>query len=225
MTKEIEAIYQKLLTEIITLRIKPGARLGEVQLAERFGVSRTPMRDVLKQLESDGLLRIHSQSGSYVTKIDLSGISDIMYLRSVTEYRVMLEAIDKVTPEDIKNLRSVIGQSEKILSSDGSEEKVAAAFFKVDNDFHHAIFSRVGKASVLDLLNGAFPSFQRYRFLTFYRDESEIASLLAVHYKIVDCLEKKDKASLEAIIDEHNYSGLHGIDKVKERHPDYFIDD
>jgi DNA-binding GntR family transcriptional regulator len=224
MTKDIEVIYRRLQNEIITLRLKPGTRLGEVQLAKRFGVSRTPMRDVLKKLESDGLVRINSCSGSYVTKINLAGINDVMFLRSVVEQEVMLEAFDKITEEDVVELHKIIDRSKDVLSSEGKEEKIAAGFFQVDNDFHRAIFEKTGKADVLDLLNGSFPAFQRYRFLTFYRDESEIASLLTVHNKIVDCLEKKDKESLHSIVEEHNFSGLNGLDKVKERHPDYFID-
>jgi DNA-binding GntR family transcriptional regulator len=224
MTKDIEAIYQKILNEIITLKIKPGARLKEVEVSKRFHVSRTPMRDVFKKLESDKLLVIYSQSGSYVTKIDLSGISDIMYLRAVAEYHVMDEVMDKLTPEDIKELRGLIAESENVLQDDGTErdQVVASSYFKVDNDFHHLIFTKDGKAGVLDLLNDSFPAFGRYRFLTFYRDESEISKLLAVHNGIVDALEAKDHAHLMAIVQEHNYSGLNGIEKVKERHPDYF---
>jgi DNA-binding GntR family transcriptional regulator len=225
MTKDIEAIYQKILSDIITLKIRPGTRLKEVEISERFHVSRTPMRDVFKKLESDKLLVIYSQSGSYVTKIDLSGISDIMYLRAVTELEVMRDVINKITPYDIDVLRHLISSSKEVLSADGGErdQKVAASFFEVDNNFHHYIFEKDGKAGVLDLLNSAFPSFSRYRFLTFYRDESEIAKLLAVHNEIVDCLEKKDFAHLEDVVEKHNYSGLNGIDKVRERHPDYFI--
>ena len=164
MTKDIEVIYRRLQNEIITLRLKPGTRLGEVQLAKRFGVSRTPMRDVLKKLESDGLVRINSCSGSYVTKINLAGINDVMFLRSVVEQEVMLEAFDKITEEDVVELHKIIDRSKDVLSSDGKEEKIAAGFFQVDNDFHRAIFEKTGKADVLDLLNGSFPAFQRYRF-------------------------------------------------------------
>jgi len=225
MTKDIEVIYQKILNDIITLKIRPGTRLKEVEISERFHVSRTPMRDVFKKLETDKLLVIYSQSGSYVTKIDLSGISDIMYLRYVTELEVMREVMDKITPKDIEALRQLISSSKDVLSADGGErdQKVAASFFEVDNSFHHYIFDKDGKSAVLDLLNSAFPYFSRYRFLTFYRDEIEISALLAVHNEIVDCLEKQDLPHLEAIIKEHNYSGLNGIEKVKERHPDYFI--
>jgi DNA-binding GntR family transcriptional regulator len=225
MTKDIEAIYQKILNDIVTLKIHPGTRLKEVEISERFHVSRTPMRDVFKKLESDKLLVIYSQSGSYVTKIDLSGISDIMYLRFVTECEVMRDVMDKMTPHDIEVLRHLISSSKEVLTADGGErdQKVAASFFEIDNSFHHYIFDKDGKSAVLDLLNTSFPYFSRYRFLTFYRDETEISALLGIHNEIVDCLEKKDMPHLEEIIKEHNYSGLNGIEKVKERHPDYFI--
>jgi len=131
----------------------------------------------------------------------------------------------KMTPHDIEILRHLISSSADVLTSDGGErdQKVASSFFEIDNDFHHYIFEKDGKAAVLDLLNSAFPYFSRYRFLTFYRDETEIHKLLNIHNQIVDCLEHQDLASLDQVIQEHNYSGLNGIEKVKERHPDYFI--
>lgn len=225
MTKEIENIYQKLRNEIISLQIRPGSKLREVDVSERFHVSRTPIRDVFKQLESDKLLEIFSQSGSYVTKIDLSGMTDVMYIRAMSEYHVYLDIMGKLSKEETSALYGLLDSQRAILAEDGksgADDKYAQAFFDLDNEFHTKLFEKDGKGGVLVLLNKAFPAFQRYRFLTFLRDEDEINRLFAVHKELLDTLSHDDKAHLLEVVNKHNYSGLNGIDKVQSRHPDYF---
>ncbi|MDD7599104.1 MAG: GntR family transcriptional regulator, partial [Bacilli bacterium] len=75
MTKDSLAIYQSISNDIITMKLKPGDMLKEIEVANKFNVSRTPIRDVFKRLEYDKLLDIHSQKGSFVSKINLEGIT------------------------------------------------------------------------------------------------------------------------------------------------------
>lgn len=111
-----------------------------------------------------------------------------------------------------------------MLKDDGkdNDEKFASFFFSLDNEFHSIIFDKAGKQSILTLLNDSYPYFARYRYLTFLRDEKEITSLLEIHYRIIDVLESKDLTSLKGVVLAHNYAGLTGIEKVRDRHPDYF---
>lgn len=224
MTKDMEPVYQDIRNDIIVMNIKPGAQIREIGVAERYHVSRTPMRDVLKKLENDKLIDVHSQRGTFVTKIDLNGITDIMYIRSVTEFAVMSDLQDKITSEQVAHLRDMVATMQMLLQSNTSahDQEFAAAFFRLDNSLHHVIYGMDGKENVLDLLNDSFPYFSRYRFLTFYRDDEFLARLLKTHSRLVDCLENKDKAMLRSVVQDHNFSGMNGIDKVKQRHPDYF---
>jgi GntR family transcriptional regulator, rspAB operon transcriptional repressor len=224
MTKDMEPVYQDIQDNIIMMNLKPGTQLREIDVSDRYHVSRTPMRDVLKKLENDRLIDVHSQRGTFVTKIELNGINDIMYLRSVAEYAVMSDLQGKISSEGIAHLRDMIGTMEGLLKGNTSahDQEFAAAFFKLDNSFHNVIFGMDGKEGILKLLNDSFPYFSRYRFLTFYRDEEYLTRLFAIHSKLIDCLEGQDKEMLKEVVQEHNFSGLNGIDKVKNRHPDYF---
>lgn len=225
MTKENEQIYQTLLLEIVNMKLKPGKMLKEVDVSKRFNVSRTPIRDVFKRLEYDNLLSIHSQRGSYVSKINLDGITDIMYIRNQVERSVLLELVSIVTPGDIVKFQMIVNDQVSLLNSFTPEtnvEEFANSFFELDNRFHDAIYTRAGKESVLEALNSLSPAFARYRFLTFLRDKSEVASLADLHKEIVRCLEKKDVASLTDVVRKHNFSGLNGIESVRSKHPDYF---
>lgn len=225
MTKENQHIYDTLLREIVSLKLKPGDMLKEVDVSNRFSVSRTPIRDVFKRLEYDKLLCIRSQRGSYVSKINLDGITDIMYIRDQVECSVLLELSNVITPGDIVKFRMIVNDQISLLNGYNdisNTSDLAGKFFDLDNIFHENIYSRAGKRSVLDEMNNFSPTFARYRFLTFLRDKLEISSLVEVHSKIVDCLENKDNRALSDIVRQHNFSGLNGMELVRGKHPDYF---
>ena len=224
MTKDIQTIYEKIRNDIITLKIKPGSRLKEEEVSKQFKISRTPIRDVFKRLEQDNLLVIYPQSGTFVTKIRLDSINDILFFRSAVEYLVLTDLISVINPGDIIRLKTLLDNQRDLLKDDGkdNDEKFASFFFSLDNEFHSIIFDKAGKQSILTLLNDSYPYFARYRYLTFLRDEKEITSLLEIHYRIVEVLENKDLANLKGVVLAHNYAGLTGIEKVRDRHPDYF---
>jgi GntR family transcriptional regulator, rspAB operon transcriptional repressor len=226
MTRESKSIYGRLMHNIITLKFKPGERLREIDISEKYDLSRTPIRDVFKKLENDELLEIHSKSGSFVTKIDMNGIADIMFLRSAVEYQVLNSVKGKFSPNEIKFLRDNLAMQQSLCQSKRSteDEAFANALFDLDNNFHKFIYEKDGKESTLDLLNYNFLNYQRFRFLTFFRDDYDLDKLLRIHTEMVDALEDPDHHDFTEIVHRHNYSGFHGIEKVKEKHPEYFKD-
>ena len=66
-----DSVYEQLLEEILTLQYLPGEKLSEILLAEKYGVSRAPVRNALGRLEQDGLVRIKPQSGTIVSEISI----------------------------------------------------------------------------------------------------------------------------------------------------------
>ena len=75
MTKDISPIYDDIADAIITMKLVPGEKISEIESSKKYNVSRTPIRDVFKRLEDNGLLEIRSQSGTFVTKIDMGNIA------------------------------------------------------------------------------------------------------------------------------------------------------
>ena len=224
MTKDIAPIYETLKREIVTIQLKPGTRIREESVSERFGVSRTPVRDVLKKLEEDKLLTVIPKSGTFVTKLDLNGLTDIMYLRAAVETRVILQIMDSVTSEQIQEFRDLLANQLKSLEAkDLSAEEFAAAFYDVDNAFHHAIYRVASKESMLDLLENAFPYYQRYRYMTNLRDKADVSNLYRLHGELLDAFEAKDQKRRAEAARLHHFSGLNGLNKFMEKHPDYFI--
>ncbi len=82
------AVYEKLKEQILHLELPPGSAISEIETAEKYQISRTPVRDAFKMLEGDGLLEIRPHIGTFVSLIDLNMISDILYMREVLEQAV-----------------------------------------------------------------------------------------------------------------------------------------
>ena len=221
MTKDITPIYDDIANQIITLKLIPGEKISEIESSRKYNVSRTPIRDVFKRLEDNGLLEIRSQSGTFVTKINMSNINDLVFMRNSCEYSVLLEVAGKISQGDVNYLQDNLNRQLMLKTLD-NKEKMTTEYFSLDNEFHRFIYSRANKEGVLKLLNTDQPNFQRYRFITFLRDEEELKKLHAVHTKMVQALFENDTAALKEIVFEHNYSGLNGIDKVILEHQDYF---
>lgn len=225
MTAEMLPVYLTLKEEIVTFALLPGARLREEALSARFGCSRTPMRDVLKKLEEDRLVRIRPKAGTYVTKIDVGGLKDLMYLRASLERSVMEELMAIVTEEELSSFRALLGEQEAFLSMERlGDREFAAAFFAFDNAFHEAIYRASGKEGTLSLLDASFPHFERYRYLTNLREKEDVSKLYFLHRELLDALEKKDGERLKKASLDHQFSGLSGLEAVKAKHPDYFLD-
>lgn len=221
MTKDITPIYDDIANQIITLKLIPGEKISEIESSRKYNVSRTPIRDVFKRLEDNGLLEIRSQSGTFVTKINMSNINDLVFMRNSCEYSVLLEVAGKISQGDVNYLQDNLNRQLMLKTLD-NKEKMTTEYFSLDNEFHRFIYSRANKEGVLKLLNTDQPNFQRYRFITFLRDEEELKKLHVVHTKMVQALFENDIAALKEIVFEHNYSGLNGIDKVISEHQDYF---
>ena len=226
MTKDSLAIYQSISNDIITMKLKPGDMLKEIEVANKFNVSRTPIRDVFKRLEYDKLLDIHSQKGSFVSKINLEGITDMMYVRTQVEISVITELINVVNPGNIATLQLIIDDQFRLLNKmrepNCDIQALSSKFYELDNYFHEQIYSRAGKLSVLKQLNSISPSFSRFRYLTFLREEKQIEELCYLHKKILNCIEEKDLVTLKGVVYSHNFSGIIGIEKVREKHPEFF---
>ncbi len=221
MTKDIAPIYDDIANAIITLKLIPGEKLSEIEASRKYHVSRTPIRDVFKRLEDNGLLEIRSQSGTFVTKIDMGNINDLVFIRNSCEYSVLCELAGKISQNDVLYLRENLSRQLRLNEND-NHDQVAAEYFRLDNEFHRYLYSLAHKEGVLKLLNTDQPNFQRYRFITFLREETELKKLHEVHTKMVDALFENDLQLLKQIVYAHNYSGLNGIEKVISMHHEYF---
>lgn len=214
-------IYEKLRDEIMYLELEPGQGISEIETGKRFAVSRTPVRDAFKRLEYEGLLEIRPHIGTFVSLIDLEGITDVLYMREKVELAVLEELAGSISRAQLLRLELILGQQKKLLGQK-EQRKVAEEFIRSDNEFHCEIFELAGKRRIWDILTGTSYHYERFRMFVNVTDREILQKLYEEHLQIFEGLEKGDTEELRRVYPDHLYTGVRrGAQKVYET-PGYF---
>src|SRR4030067_1886998 len=99
-----ERIVDFIKDSVVSGRLKPGERVPEQEIAESFGISRTPIREAFRQLESEGFIPITPRKGAVVSPITDKDVSEFYEIKSLLEGKAATTACDKLTPRDIEKL-------------------------------------------------------------------------------------------------------------------------
>lgn len=181
-----EEIAQTLRDEIIAGVYKPRERLIEEELSEKFFVSRTPIREALKQLESAGLVQIEPYKGAFISDIDLEEIRNIYDLRSVLEAFVVGLAVEHITADIISQLRNALIRMENCI-----EANDAVGFAAEDERFHALIFVRCPNKVAVRFVQQLLDLTASFRRLT-WRTVTGMKNSMKGHQKIFDAITAGD---------------------------------
>ncbi|MEH6628415.1 MAG: GntR family transcriptional regulator [Motiliproteus sp.] len=183
--------------EIIEGVLKPGDRLDETLLAERFGVSRTPVREALLQLQTAGLIEMRPRKGAVVASIELKELLEMFEVMAELEGMCGRLAARRASHEEIQAIKD----SHK-ASSDAAKKKDFDRYYALNVDFHEAIY-QAGRnsylaAQTINLRNRLSP----YR-RTQLRNANRILESFEEHSHIIEAIENKDADKTELLLREH----------------------
>lgn len=154
----VEDMTQSFIREaIVTGTFPPGQRLNLDEIAATLGVSRMPVRNGLRQLESEGLIEVSPYRGARVSVLDPSEIAEIYELRVLLECYLLDQLMDKLDDELLDRLESIVGQLE------GTEELVAR--LEQRQSFYQALYERAERPRTLAQVNKLRSSVGRYLLL------------------------------------------------------------
>src|SRR5699024_6971873 len=125
---------------ILSLELKPGTIISETSLSERFQLSRTPIRDILKQLSLQGYIDIYPKKGSIVSYIDLESVEQITYLRSTLEKEIMKELSHNIPLTGLHELRDLLAKQEDCIQKKQMNGDKLDEFMALDDAFHKSLF-------------------------------------------------------------------------------------
>jgi DNA-binding GntR family transcriptional regulator len=137
--------YERIRRYVLGGEVPPGARLGQVELAERFGISRTPVREALRRLAGEGLVDFHSNRGFRVADLGLDAVLRRMEVRSLVEPGIARLAAERRTEEDLQRLEVAIA------SEEGARDGISA--HDASRDFHIALALASGNEELMRVLN------------------------------------------------------------------------
>lgn len=191
-----QEIIEILKKEISDLTLTPGSLLSEATLTDRFHLSRTPIRDILKQLEKEGYIKIYPQKGSIVSFVDLHSVEQIIYLRTTLEKDIFKNLKNNFTIAMSHQLMSIIKSQEACIQEDDTFH----TFLKYDDLFHRTCFKLIGREFLWDLIQHFNVHYLRYRNLNM-RNESKLSVLLGEHKTLLSYLQGKEDPEFD--IDKH----------------------
>lgn len=125
-------ILNTLKQEILTLALKPGTILSETALSERFQISRTPLRDVLKQLALESYTDIYPKKGNIVSFIDLESVEQITYLRCTLEKEILKDLSAQLLLPGVHELKEILKNQKEVIG----QENAVDSFLNLDDEFH-----------------------------------------------------------------------------------------
>ena len=185
---------------IFSHELAPGSWIDELKLAEEYGISRTPLREALKVLATEGLVTMKVRRGAYVTEVSDTDLSDVYHLLALLESDAAGVVAEKASPAQIKELQSLHGELEKAV---GNRER----FFELNEAFHMRLLeianNRWRNQMVADLRK--VMKLNRHNSLL---KSGRIEESLAEHQAIMAALAARDAEACAQRMREHFKNGL-----------------
>lgn len=201
---------------IVTMQLSPGEMLSEQDLARRFGVSRSPVREALIKLSEAGLVRVLPQRGTQVVKISRAGVEDARFIREAVECAIVREAAAKATPLMLAELNASLTRQRRAQRSRPTEE-----FLALDEEFHRLLAETAGRPAAWQMIEDVKPQMDRVRFLDMAKATPRHA-VIAQHAVIVEAIKAGDPAAAEAAMRCHLSEILRSLPEIAVQYPELF---
>ena len=189
-----ESILETIRDAIISGALKPGEKVAEPELAERFGISRTPIREAFRQLESEGYLTVVPRKGAVVVSFSQRDVEEFYAIKSILEGYAARRACDKLTPREIDKLQA-INDKLGLLAKDGDVKH----FFKVHNSFHDLFVRAADNEKLTEMITNLVGRFQRLRIASLSLP-GRMEFSVREHQKIIDAFRNKDADQAENLV-------------------------
>ena len=182
-----DVVFNTLRKAILTGELKPGERLMEIHLANKLGVSRTPIREAIRKLELEGLVIMIPRRGAEVAQITEKSLKDVLEVRRALDALCTELACDRISEEEILQLKKACDEFERAVAT---EDVITIA--EADVAFHDIIIRATGNTRLIQMINNLSEQMYRYRF-EYIKDESRHDNLVQEHRMIYEGIIRRDK--------------------------------
>ncbi len=210
-------VLEALRAAIVSLELAPGSALDRAELAQRFGVSQTPVRDALIRLSEEGLVVIRAQSATQVSRIDVPAAREAHVLRRSVEIeiaRLLALAPDAAV---IRSLRTQVARQAELAA-----RQDYAGFIAADKEFHRLMYVAAGLPRLWGVVTRMSGHTDRLRLLHVPAD-GKAESIQAGHLAILEAIEAGQVEAAQQAVREHLSGTLASVDEIQQRHPEFLI--
>jgi DNA-binding GntR family transcriptional regulator len=188
--------YDTLRHEILYGRLLPGSWLREQDLVEKLGVSRTPIREALRHLETEGLVEIVPYRGAKVFAPDLEDVREEYTLRAALEGFAVELAIMHITDEDIEELQRLSDEAESLLDRGNID-----GYLDVNHNFHMKIYSLAGSRRLVSMIEASWDKDNLYRRF-YYSYPTGLETERSNHLQLLEACRLKDAELARKLMEE-----------------------
>lgn len=192
-----DVVFNTLRSAILTGELKPGERLMEIHLAQKLGVSRTPIREAIHKLELEGLVTLLPRRGAEVSQITEKSMQDVLEIRSTLDALCVELACERITEQELESLKLACEEFARAV-----QKKDLQMIAHKDVALHDIIVQATGNARLVQMVNNLSEQMYRYRF-EYIKDETKHASLVEEHQKIYEAIVAKNKEAAAEGAKEH----------------------
>ena len=192
-----DTIREDLEQMIVTGEFADGDRLDEVKLAEKFGVSRTPLREAFQSLAASGLVELIPRRGAFIRHPSVIELVEMFEVMAELEAMCGMRAARRISDEQLKRIRGTIHSCEKALKANDSD-----GYYRENELFHHLLYEASGNsflASQAAILHKRLKPFRRMQL----RVRGRLPQSMAEHHDIVAALERGDSDATSAALRSH----------------------
>ncbi|MEO8136159.1 MAG: GntR family transcriptional regulator [Betaproteobacteria bacterium] len=196
-----EDVRARLRDMIVEGELPAGAHIPESSLCERFGISRTPLREALKALAAEGLVTLLPNRGAIVAALTLKDVEDVFKVVDALESLAAPSACEQLSDAGLRHIESLHVQM--VARRDDGD---LMGYFKLNQAIHEAIVEAAGNPVASTIYRSLLSRIQRYRFVGNTENE-RWARALAEHEQFLDALRQRDGALLRQLLHSHLRNG------------------
>ena len=189
-----EKIVEFVKDSVTSGQLKPGERVPEQEIAESFGISRTPIREAFRQLESEGFITFVARKGAVVSAITAKDVSEFYSIKSLLDGYAAKLACRDFSDKDIKKLKTINQQMEKCV-----EKNDVKGFFRLDNQFHEIFLKGCGNDKLCQIAHQIVQQFERFR-VTALSLPGRMHTSIKQHEEIIAAFVEGDEALVETLV-------------------------
>lgn len=190
-------VYEMVREWIAAGQLRPGERLSEEDLARRAGVSRTPVREAIRQLELAGFVVMIPRRGAYVADISLKDVADVFEIRGALEALAASLAAERASDEEIEQLERLLAEIAKSV-----EEKDVDLLVELDTRFHDLLYKASRNERLGQILSTLREQIQRFRTQTL-SNPARMRIALEEHRRLVEALAARDAEAAARFAAQH----------------------
>ena len=208
-------VYRILKASIIKGSLKPGEKILEVNIAEQLGVSRTPIREALRELAAEGFVRMEPNLGMVVVDFSLEELKEVLQTRRVLEGFAASVAAEKISKEEIKKLEEITEKMGICISKNN-----LVTYSNLNAEFHSLILNICGNKRMMKICVNLSDSEHRFRIRSLRSNPGRLKYSLKEHQEIIEALKKKDTEQAERLSKKHIENVLENILTYKDKEED-----